>query len=128
MLVRRSTFDREVQRLETELRITRQEFDAQRASLLTDLRDTIYQDIERGVRAETGEERKALTRHHERFLRLIRVAQTLIPESRSNPDLPVYSEGHTEAEVRGILRELGEETSPFLLGKLRVEVKDGWVQ
>ena len=131
MIARRSTVKRleaEVERLKAELRITREENERQRVCLIQDLRDAFAQDIEGRVRGETREERDALTRHHERFLRLIRAAQTLIPEARSNPELPVYSEEHVLAQIRNILRELGEESSPFLMGKLKTEVKGGWVQ
>ena len=116
MLVRKSSYDREVERLETELALTRREFDLQRASLVSHIRDALAEDITGRVRGETREERQALTRHRDRFFRLIKVAQSFLPESRSDPTLPIYTEDEARAIIREILREVEQDQSPHLHG------------
>src|SRR5215204_7409793 len=112
MLVRRSTHNREVERLQTELRLTREENERQRVCLIQDLRDSFAQDIEGRVRGETREERRALKQHRDRFYRLIKVSQSFLPESRTDPTLPVFTEEEVLREIREILRELERDANP----------------
>ena len=128
MLIRRSTHERIVEKLQAEMDIQRREFDLTRASLLAELRDVIARDIEAAVRSETREEKLALVRHHERYVRVLRAVQCLLPESRRNDSIAVYTEEQVFAEVRNVLRELEEENSPFLAGKLAVRVTGGFLQ
>ena len=108
MIARRST----VKRLETELAITKAEFHAQRAALITDLRDSFAQDIEGRVRGETREEKRALKQHRDRFFRLIKVSQSFLPEARTDPTLPIFTEEEALREIRDILRELERDANP----------------
>jgi hypothetical protein len=128
VIVRKSSYEREVERLENELAFVRAEHDRQREVLIRDLRDALAEDITGRVRGETKEERDALMRHRDRFVRLLRACQTLLPEARREASIAVFSEEQVLAEIRAILRELQNESSPFLTGKLNPLDGSGFVQ
>ncbi len=127
MLIRRITHERIVEKIQAEMEISRREAELTRVSLLADLRDVIAEDIEASVRSESREERSALVRHHGRYVRLLKAVQCLLPEARRNDTIAVFTEEQVLAEIRNVLRELEEESSPFLLGKLRVQVQGGFL-
>jgi hypothetical protein len=128
VIVRKSTHLAEVARLGNELAFVRAEHDRQREILIRDLRDAVADDITGRVRGETKEERDALMRHRDRFVRLLRACQTLLPEARKDASIAVLSEEQVLAEIRAVLRELQNEASPFLTGKLNPLDGSGFVQ
>jgi hypothetical protein len=108
MIVRKSTYDREIERLQTELRLTREEYDRQRAGLVADIRDAFEEDIIGRLRREYREERFAANRRHNQLLRLAELTRALLRVNALDPSAPVIEPEKAERSIRRLLGEIEE--------------------
>jgi hypothetical protein len=112
VIVRRSTHERELERLNAELAATRAEFDRQRAGLVQDIHGAFEIDVIGRLRKESKDERLAAVRRHGQLLRLAELARAVLRMDFHDDRAPVLDLGKAERSIRKLLGEIEESEKP----------------